>query len=111
MAGYSVPKVQEQKPRVPGKLGGNSDVMMKSPPPKGAQRNPASSPDDMFSREFSAEADLQTLLKANAIRANKARYGAAVQLKDRLVSMNIKNRGGEPINERGPDNHTTAARG
>jgi hypothetical protein len=102
---YSVPKVQEQKPKVPGKMGGNADVMMPSPPPVGAQKNPGASPDPMFGREFNAEADLATLLRANAIRANKSRYGAAIALKDRTVAMGLKNRGGEPIGERkGKDN-------
>src|SRR6516165_10274706 len=108
---YSVPKVAEQQMKVPGKQGGNSDVIQKNPPPVGAQRNPASSPDDHFSREFSAEKDLQTLLSAAKIRANKARYGQAIALKDRMVAMNLKNRGGEPLNERGPEGHVTSRGG
>lgn len=114
---YPVPKLQEKVMKVPGAKGGNTDALMKNPPGKGAARNPGASPDPMFGREFSAEKDLQALIHANAVRANKARHGAAINLakskmakeasgKDRPVSMNvkIKNAGGQVGEKKGPNN-------
>jgi hypothetical protein len=80
---YKVPKVNESvsaRPMNPAKSkGGAVDALMKNPPPKGAATNPGASPDPHFGREFSAEKDFQTLMAASKIRANAARYGAAVK--------------------------------
>ena len=57
---YVVPKVQEQRMKVAAAKGGANDVFIEASPPVGAQKNPSSSPDPMFAREFSAEKDLQT---------------------------------------------------
>jgi hypothetical protein len=108
----SVPKVQEQKMKAQAGQNDGSDVFMDASKPVGAAKNSASSPDQMFSREFSAEHDLATLISAAKIRRDKARYGKALELRDRMAAVRVnKDRGGEPINERGPDGHRTARGG
>lgn len=110
---FPVQKVQDQSRRMkaPRPLGGNSDVGMDTPKPWGATKNPSASPDPMFGREFNTEADLQAVIYANSIRANKARWGKVVSLaksrmvpeptgKERPTGMNLKNAGGGSIGER-----------
>ena len=107
---YPVPKVSHQFMKTPGPKGGNSEVKMKAPPRVGAQRNPGASPDPMFGREFSAEQDFGKLAKAKRvireIEGNPARRAAAM-----AYGRTLKNVGGGPINERGPDGHQTARGG
>src|SRR6516165_1079793 len=111
-SGYTPKKISEQRMKAPAGKGDNTDVFMDSPRPTGAQKNSAASPDGMFGREFSAEKDLATLISASKIRRDKARYGKALELRDRMAAVRVnKDRGGEPINERGPDGHRTARGG
>jgi hypothetical protein len=109
---YTPKKVSEQRMKAQAGKGDGSDVFMDSPQPTGAAKNPAASPDGMFGREFSAEKDLATLISAAKIRRDKARFGKALELRDRMAAVRVnKDRGAEPLNERGPDNHTTARSG
>jgi hypothetical protein len=102
---YSVPRVQEKRMDVHGPKGGANDMVMKNPARVGAAKNPASSPDKMFGREFSAEADFKTLYEAKRVMASKGRYGAAM-----AFGMKLK-KAGAGLNERGPTNHTVARGG
>jgi hypothetical protein len=66
----------------------------------------------MFGKEFSAESDLAALIQASHVRRDRARYGRAVALRDRLAAVRVnKDRGSEPINERkGPNNQGVRTR-
>jgi hypothetical protein len=111
-SGYTPKKVSEQRMKAQAGKGDGADVFMDSPRPVGAQRNSAASPDEMFSHEFSAEKDLATLISAAKIRSDKARYGKAVALRDRMAQVRVnKDRGAEPIGERkGPNNQGVRTR-
>ena len=112
MADYTPKKVSEQRVKVPAGKNDGTDVFMESPRPVGAGRNSASSPDKMFAREFSAADDLNTMIQAGRIRRDKARYGRVLALKERMSSIKInKDRGDEPINERGPTDRGTGRGG
>ena len=102
MADYKVAKVQEQSVKVPGGLGGNNDVVKDASKPWGAQSNPASNPD--FKGEFSAEKDLQTLIAAAKIRRDKVRFNRAVELKERLANIALKDGSGSFTEIKGPNN-------
>jgi hypothetical protein len=112
---YQVPKVQERKMKVAAKRGGVNDAMIDTPNVSGVSvPHSGASKDPMFGREFNATDDLQTLLRANAVRADRARLGKALALKERLVTgMNLKNTGSAHtgVNEiKGPNNAGRLAR-
>jgi len=112
MADYRPPKVSEQRMKTQAGKNDGSDIFMDASRPVGAQRNSASSPDEMFGREFSAESDLATMIQAGRIRRDRVRYGRVLALKERMSSIRVnKDRGDEPINERGPTDHTTSRGG
>src|SRR5262249_3195119 len=100
---YSVPKVQEKKMPVPAKQGGNTDIKMATPARKGPARNPASSSEPMFQREFNAEKDFGTIMAAKkaiaTIASNKSRMAAAMKF-----GLSIKNAGGAVNEKKGANN-------
>jgi hypothetical protein len=108
---YTPQKLSEQRMKAqPGK-GDGSDINMDASKPWGAQKNSGASPDSMFSREFSAESDLATLIRAAKIRADKARFGRAVALRDRMAAVRVNKDAGGKVTVKGPDNHVTARSG
>jgi hypothetical protein len=104
MSDYKVAKVQERQMPVPGMKNDGADVFMDASKPWGPASNPASNSD--FKESFSAEKDLQALITAAKIRRDKARYGKAIELRDRLAAVRVNtDAGGGPLNERkGPNN-------
>jgi hypothetical protein len=107
---YGVPRVSEQKAKVAPARGGGNDIKMQQPPPVGGQKNAAASRD--LAAEFNAEADLATLIRAQKIRANKARLGAALQVGERRSNMRLSmGKSDGPVGERGPTGLRTARAG
>jgi hypothetical protein len=95
---YKVAKISEAYAKVAPNKGGNSDVRMKVPGPVGGQRNSAAQAD--LAGELAAEKDLATLIKAAAIRANKARLGAAIEAGERRANVAVKmGRSDGPVGE------------
>ena len=101
MADYPVKKISHQQMPTPGKMGGNTDILMKNPARVGAQSNSGSNPD--LDREFNAEKDFGTIARARKaiadIKSNRGRYQQAM-----AFGLSLKNAGGAVNERKGPNN-------